>query len=400
MRRTRMFAAAVAAVALGVAGCSGGGTARPVKEINAAQTVGQGEGSLALVSWNGYAEAGGNDPRVDWITPFEKKTKCRVNIKYAANPQEMLALMSKPNLHYDGVAATPEIAGKLMADQQVVPINTDLVESYKDLEPALRSQLTKGGKHYGTPFTWGANLLMYDQRVVRPQPDSWGAIFDPAQAKKYAGRLVVRDSPLTLGDAALYLRAHNRKLKIKDPFALTSKQLAAAAALVTKQHPLVKNYWLNPSDAIAAFATGEAALGQVWPYQVDVLSRSGRPVAGVTPREGVTGWMDAWMIGARADHPNCMYQWLDWISSPEVQEQVAEWDGVAPANPEACGRDRLRPQFCTAYHVGDRGYMSRVVFARAPSKDCAVAKSCADYAAWNRAWRVARGEAVAAHKPG
>jgi putative spermidine/putrescine transport system substrate-binding protein len=389
-----MLAAAVTATALGLAGCSGGGgdggTTQRTKEVRVVQTMGQGEGQVSLVSWNGYAEEGGNDPRVDWITPFEKKTKCRVNIKYAANPQEMLDLMSKPNLHYDGVAATPEIAGELITSKQVVPINTDLIDGYKDLEPALRSQLTVKGKRYAVPFTWGANLLMYDPRTVRPQPDSWGALFDPAQARKYSGHLVVRDSPLTLGDAALYLRAHNRKLKIKDPFALTPKQLAAAAALIAEQRPMVKTYWLNPSDAIAAFATGEAALGQVWPYQVDVLSRSGRPVVGVTPREGVTGWMDAWMMSTRADHPNCMYQWLNWTSSAEVQQQVAEWDGVAPANPDACARDRLRPQFCTAYHVGDRAYLSKVMFARMPAASCAGSKSCADYADWNRAWQDAR----------
>lgn len=389
MRRSRMLAAAVLAVTLGLAGCSGGGEHHTTKEVRAAETMGQGEGQVSLVSWNGYLEDGSNDPTVDWISPFEKKTKCRVNIKYAANPQEMLDLMSKPNLHYDGVAATPEIAGKLILDKQVVPINTDLIDGYKDLEPALRSQLTVKGRHYAVPFTWGANLLMYDSRSARP-PDSWAAIFDPEQARKYAGHLVVRDSPLTLGDAALYLRDHDRKLHIKDPFALTPKQLAAAAAVVAKQRPMVRTYWLNPSDAIAAFATGEASLGEVWPYQVDVLSRSGRPVAGVTPREGVTGWMDSWMMGARADHPNCMYQWLNWASSPEVQQQVAAWDGVAPANPDACARDRLRPQFCSAYHVGDRAYLDRVMFARMPAASCANNKSCADYAEWNKAWQNAR----------
>jgi putative spermidine/putrescine transport system substrate-binding protein len=385
-----MLAAAVLAVVLGLAGCSGGGHhVTKTKEVRVAETMGQGEGQVSLVSWIGYLEDGSNDPTVDWISPFEKKTKCRVNIKYAANPIEMRQLMSKPNLHYDGVAATPEIAGKLILDQQVVPINTDLIDNYKDLEPALRSQLTVKGKHYAVPFTWGSNLLMYDSRSARP-PDSWAAIFDPAQAKKYAGHLVVRDSPLTLGDAALYLRDHNRKLHIKDPFALTPKQLAAAAAVIAKQHPMVKAYWLNPSDAISAFATGEASLGEVWPYQVDVLSRSGRPVAGVTPREGVTGWMDSWMMGARADHPNCMYQWLNYVSSPEVQQQVAEWDGVAPANPDACARDRLRPPFCSAYHVGDRAYLDKVMFARMPAASCANNKDCADYADWYNAWKDAR----------
>jgi putative spermidine/putrescine transport system substrate-binding protein len=389
MRRSRTLAAAVMAAVLGLAGCGGSGGHR-TKEVRAAETMGQGEGALSLVSWNGYAEDGSNDPRVDWITPFEKKTKCRVDVKYAANPQEMLALMSKPNLHYDGVAATPEIAGKLVADRQVAPINADLVDGYKDLEPALRSQLTVKGKHYGIPFTWGANLLMYDQRTVHPEPDSWAAIFDPQQARKYAGRLVVRDSPLTLGDAALYLRAHNPKLHIKDPFSLTSKQLAAAASVIAKQRSMVNAYWLNPSDAITAFASGGAAVGEVWPYQVDVLSRSGRPVVGVTPREGVTGWMDAWMMGARADHPNCMYQWLNWTSSPEVQQQVAEWDGVAPANPDACGSDRLRPQFCSAYHVGDRAYISKIMFARTPVRNCPAGGDCTDYADWNREWLAAR----------
>src|SRR3954465_6854815 len=124
MRRSRTLAAAVLAVALTVAGGGGGGGGPHVNEVRAAGTIGQGEGSLSLVSWNGYAESGSNDPHVDWIAPFQKKTKCRVDIKYAANSQEMLSLMSKPNLHYDGVAATPEIAGKLVADRQVAPINT------------------------------------------------------------------------------------------------------------------------------------------------------------------------------------------------------------------------------------------------------------------------------------
>jgi putative spermidine/putrescine transport system substrate-binding protein len=388
-----MLAAAAMATAVGLAGlagCSGGNDDHRTAPVRVAQTMGQGDGSLALVSWNGYAEDGSNDPQVDWISPFEKKTKCRVSVKYAANPQEMLSLMSKPNLHYDGVAATPEIAGQLITDHQVVPINTDLIDGYKELEPSLRSQFTVKGKHYAVPFTWGANLLMYDPRAAHPS-DSWAAIFDPAEAKKYAGHLVVRDSPLTLGDAALYLKSHNRKLHIKDPYALTPKQLKAAAAVIAKQRPLVKQYWLNPSDAIGAFATGEATVGEVWPYQVDVLSRSGHPVAGVTPREGVTGWMDSWMMGARGDHPNCMYQWLNWTSSPEVQQQVAQWDGVAPANPDACARDRLRPQFCSAYHVGDKAYLSKLMFARMPAASCVNNKDCADYTDWMQAWQNARG---------
>jgi putative spermidine/putrescine transport system substrate-binding protein len=382
-----MIAAVVAVLAV-LAGCSGG--EERASTVRVARTVGEGEGALNLVSWPGYTEDGGNDPRVDWVTPFESRTKCKVDVKNAATAQEMVDLMSDPGHRYDGVSAPPEAAGQLIAANQVAPVNPDLVDGFKDLDRDLRGQLTEDEKVYGVPFVWGANQLMYDPRRVQPAPTGWAALFDPAESAKYAGRVIMRDSPLTLADAALYLRSKDRSLDITDPYSLTRQQLDAAAQVLARQRPYVTSYWLHPSDAVNAFAAGDAVLGEVWPYHVDVLSRAGRSVAGVTPKEGVTGWMDAWMIGARAEHPNCMYQWLNWITSPDVQQQVAEWDGVAPANAEACSQDRLKSEFCTTYHVGDRSYIEKVVFAHAPSRDCGGGRrDCTDFADWTRAWDAA-----------
>jgi putative spermidine/putrescine transport system substrate-binding protein len=386
--RTTARAAAAMAVALvlaavGLAGCSSGG--KQASTVGVARAIGQGEGILNLVTWSGYTENGTSDPRVDWVTPFEQRTQCKVNIKYASSGADMVAQMSNPSRRYDGIAAPPEVAGQLIAAKQVLQINSDLVDGYKDLQPRLRGLLKKGGKVYGVPFVWGSNVLMYDPKVVQPAPTSWSALFDPAEAKKYAGRLVVRDGPLTIADAALYLKFHDRKLGISDPYELTTKQLSAATEVLKKQHSSVKSYWSHPSDAISAFASGDAVLGEVWPYHVDVLRRAGRSVEGVTPKEGVTGWSDSWMIGARAEHPNCMYQWLNWMTSPDVQQQVSEWDGVAPANPQACSQYRLNPEFCTTYHVNDHAYLDKVLFAHTPTKECGR-HVCTDYAQWTQAW--------------
>lgn len=370
-------------------GCSGGDDRAAKSTIRVAQTIGQGEGALTLVSWPGYAENGSSDPRVDWVTPFEERTKCRVNVKYAETAQEMTELLSDSSRRYDGVSAPPEVAGRLIAERQVAPVNQDLIDAHKDLEPRLRRLLRSDGRVMGVPFAWGINQLMYDPTAVRPAPASWAALFDPAVAKRYRGRLIVRDTPLTIGDAALYLKTADRSLKIKDPYQLTRRQLNAVTDLLTKQRPSVQRYWRHPSDAVDAFATGDAVLGAVWPYHVDVLTRAGRSVSGVTPKEGVTGWLDAWMIGSRAEHPNCMYQWLNWMTSPDVQQQVAEWDGVAPANPQACSRDRLKAGFCSAYHVGDRDYLQEVTFARTPTRECGDGPDdCTNYADWMTAWSV------------
>jgi putative spermidine/putrescine transport system substrate-binding protein len=80
-----------------------------------------------------------------------------------------------------------------------------------------------------------------------------------------------------------------------------------------------------------------------------------------------------------------MYQWLNWMTSPDVQQQVSEWTGVAPANPQACSQYRLNPEFCTTYHVNDRAYLDKVLFARTPVKECGR-HVCTDYAQWIQAW--------------
>ena len=43
--------------------------------------VGEGEGSLNVLAWPGYAEDGSTDKAVDWVTPFEQETGCNVNVK-------------------------------------------------------------------------------------------------------------------------------------------------------------------------------------------------------------------------------------------------------------------------------------------------------------------------------
>ncbi|TDD83213.1 extracellular solute-binding protein [Actinomadura darangshiensis] len=393
--RVKAAAAVAAAAALAAAGlgaCSGEDE-KPVGVAKVASTLGPGEGALNLVTLPGSVESGSTDPRVDWVTPFQERTNCKVGLKTVQTPEEMADLMRDKDRRYDGVAAPPEVAGRLVEDNQVVPINPDLVDGYKKLEPKLRKLLERDGKHYGIPYVWGSNLLLYDTRTV-PQPSSWAALFDPGQARRFSGKLVMRDSPLAIAEAALYLKGKERKLKIRDPFSLTRRQLAAAGRVLAEQRPYVQQYWELPADAVSAFAGGRAVLGQGWPYHVDVLNRASRPVQGVVPSEGATGWMDAWMIGARVQHPNCMYQWLQWTASPDVQQQVAEWTGVAPANPQACSGDRLKSGFCAAYHVGDRDYLDKIIFAHAPSKACRAGKDedekddedCTDYAEWTRTW--------------
>ncbi len=66
--------------------------------------LGEGEGEVNLIAWAGYVEDGSTDPKVDWVTDFEKETGCQVNVKVGNTSDEMVQLMRTGE--YDGVSAS------------------------------------------------------------------------------------------------------------------------------------------------------------------------------------------------------------------------------------------------------------------------------------------------------
>ena len=111
-RRTRLTAG-IGALALLVGACgssSGGGGARLAK-------LGTGEGALSIIAWAGYAENGSTDPKVDWVTPFEKDSGCKTTVKVGNTSDEMVQLMRTGQ--YDGVSASGDATLRLIANDDV-----------------------------------------------------------------------------------------------------------------------------------------------------------------------------------------------------------------------------------------------------------------------------------------
>ncbi|MFN2617230.1 MAG: ABC transporter substrate-binding protein [Thermoleophilaceae bacterium] len=376
--------------AVTAAGCGGGGDDQG--KGKALKKLGKGEGKLSIIAWAGYAEDGSTDPKVDWVTPFEKKTGCKVNVKVGDTSDEMVTLMRTGK--YDGVSASGDATLRLVAGGDVAPVNTDLVPNYKDVFPALkdRPHNTVDGVHYGIPHGRGANLLMWNENVVKPAPTSWSAVFD--SKSPYKGKVTAYDNPIYIADAALYLKAHQPGLGIKDVYELNDKQFKASVDLLKKQRKLIGEYWANYTKEQAAFTGGDSALGTTWQVITNLVQadKKSPPVKAILPSEGATGWSDTWMISSKSKHPNCMYRWMNWIVSPKVNAQVGEWFGEAPANRKSCALTENKDH-CKIFHANDEKYFSRVAYWNTPRKDCGDDRgnACKDYSDWVKAWTEIKG---------
>jgi putative spermidine/putrescine transport system substrate-binding protein len=391
--RIGLTIAACAALATGCSSSSTGGGAAGTTppKIDQPTAVGNGEGQLNLIAWAGYAENGSNDKTVDWVTPFEKQSGCQVNVKVGNTSDEMVQLMRTGQ--YDGVSASGDATLRLIYAGDVAPVNTSLVPNYSTISSFLKDKPwnSVSGQMYGIPHGWGANLLMYNTAAVTDAPDSWGAVF--TDAGKYKGKVTAYDSPIYIADAALYLMKTKPDLGIKDPYSLTEDQLNAAVDLLTKQKDNVSEYWSDYTKEVQAFESGTSVIGTAWQVIANTIGTDNKAhVSTVLPKEGSTGWSDTWMVSSKAAHPNCMYKWMDWITSPEINAQVAQYFGEAPAQTKACDFTSDKT-FCAGYHATDSAYAAQLHYWTTPQKQCVDGSgdNCTAYDEWVSKWQQIKG---------
>ena len=347
-------------------------------------SVGEGEGQVDIVAWAGYIERGETDPAYDWVTDFEAASGCAVNVKTAATSDEMVALMNEGD--FDLVTASGDASNRLISGGKLQEINIDLIPSWSTVDERLQNAPwhTVDGKHYGVPYQWGANVLMYNTDAITTPPDTWDVVFQEMtldDGESNAGRIEAYDGPIYIADAALYLMAHNPELGIADPYALTRDQFNAALDLLRGQRELVNRYWHDAFIQMDDFVNEGVVAASSWPFQVNLLQFDGQPIASVVPSEGATGWADTTMMHIDAPHPNCAYLWLEHSINPQLQGDLAAWFGSVPAVLAACqGNELLTDAGCETNGLGS---FDKIHFWKTPTSTCPDGtQECVPYHEW------------------
>lgn len=370
-------------------GCASGlaltaATAVPLSAADMMTELGAGEGTVSIVAWPGYIERGETDAAFDWVTKFEAATSCKVEIKTANTSDEMVALMNEGG--FDLVTASGDASLRLIAGGRVQPINIDLIPSWSRVDDRLKDAPwhTVKGTHYGTPFMWGPNVLMYNTEVFSEAPTSWNVVFEEMtlpDGESNTGRVQAYDGPIYIADAAMYLMAHQPELGIESPYELNEDQYAAALNVLRTQRTLVSRYWHDAFIQIDDFKNEGMVASSSWPFMVNLLKADGVPVASTIPSEGASGWADTLMLHADSEHPNCAYQFMEHSLNSNLQSDLSVWFGAVPSVPEACtdGSGMQTAEGCSENGLDD---FDRIKFWQTPVSSCESQGTCVPYYRW------------------
>ncbi|MBU4529079.1 MAG: ABC transporter substrate-binding protein [Hoeflea sp.] len=346
--------------------------------------IGPAEGQVNIVAWPGYIERGETVKEFDWVTKFEEASGCKVNVKTANTSDEMVALMNEGG--FDLVTASGDASLRLIAGKRVQPVNIDLVPSWSEVDDRLKDAPwhTVDGVHYGVPYMWGPNVLMYNTETFKEAPTSWNVVFEEMElpdGQTNKGRVQAYDGPIHIADAAQYLMFHKPELGIKSPYELNEDQYKEALDLLRVQRTLVGRYWHDAFIQIDDFKNEGVVASGSWPFQVNLLKGDNQPVASVFPQEGVTGWADTTMMHVDAANPNCSYMWMEHTLSSNLPSDLGVWFGANPPVPAACtdGRGMMTPETCTTNGFDN---FEQVRFWTTPVTQCESQGECVPYYRW------------------
>ena len=346
--------------------------------------VGPGEGALDIVAWPGYIERGETVAEFDWVTGFEQATGCQVRVKTANTSDEMVALMNEGG--FDLVTASGDASLRLIAGKRVQPVNIDLIPSWHTVDDRLKNAPwhTVDGVHYGTPYMWGPNVLMYNTEVFPEPPTSWNVVFEEMtlpDGQSNKGRVQAYDGPIHVADAALYLMHHQPELGIANPYELNEDQYAVALDVLRGQRKIVGRYWHNAFIQMDDFKNEGVVASGSWPFQVNLLKSEGLPIDSTIPVEGATGWSDTTMMHVDSEHPNCAYLWMEHTLASNLQSDLSVWFGAVPPVISACtdGRGMQTAEGCQTNGLGD---FDKIKFWTTPVSRCPSQGECVPYYRW------------------
>ena len=106
------------------------------------------------------------------------------------------------------------------------------------------------------------------------------------------------------------------------------------------------------------------------------------------------------MISSEAEHPNCMYLWMNHIISPEanaagggvVRRGAGEREVVRPHRQPA-RRLRGTEDHCEVFHADDEEFFDQIEYWKTPVSDCGDDRGddCKTYDEWVQGWNEVKG---------
>ena len=285
---------------------------------------------LKIYNWADYI---GEGVLEDFQAYYKEQTGENIRIVYQTFDinEIMLTKIEKGHEDFDVVCPSEYIIERMLKKHLLLPIDTNFAHSpnyMNNVAPFIRKQINKlsqpGEKasRYAVCYMWGTAGILYNRAYV---PDSVALSWDCLWNKKYAGKILMKDSYRdAYGTAVIY--AHAKELKegtvtveeLMNDYSPRAMELAEKYLKALK--PNIAGWEADFGKEM--MTKGKAWLNFTWSgdavWAMDEAEAVGVELDYEVPREGSNIWYDGWAIPKYARNVKAASYFIDYLCRPDV----------------------------------------------------------------------------------
>lgn len=164
--------------------------------------------------------------------------------------------------------------------------------------------------------------LVTNTQVYPTAPDSWAALWDPANKDKLGLLALVSNSFLLEVTAKTFFGGTN---------ALdTEEGILKAFEKLAEVKPNVRLWYRDEAQFEQALKSGEIPMGQYYHDVTGLAAAEGHPVRSTFPKEGGIQDSGNWVISRASKKADEAHLFIDYMSQPSVQGLMSRKVGTAP----------------------------------------------------------------------
>ena len=330
------------AVAIGAVGLAG-----PLLTRNALSSSGE----LNLLMWSDEFPG-------DVIPNFEKASGIKVNqTPFSQNEEQINKLQATGGEGFDLCQPTRDRAPQFKDLAVLAPFDMAKLKNIGNVLPSMlegsSSVWTWEDGLYHLPHCWGTEAIAFrtDKYTGDLSQLSFGSLWD----EPVKGHVLGRPHSLLLG-IGLWMDGNgklpsNRMLdafKSEDDMKKIYDQILPVAL---EKKAWIKQFWDSADNTKSGLLENDCTIGQTWDGPVLSLKKDGKPVSYMAPKEGAITWLDGIAMLKAAKNKDQIYEFLNYLQTPEVSAMVADGSGYNPivTGADAKTSDSFRKNFQEAY---------------------------------------------------
>lgn len=308
-------------------------------------------GELNLLMWS--------DEFPDPVIPnFEKATGIKVNqTPFSQNEEQINKLQATGGEGFDLCQPTSNRAPQYKDLQVLAPFDTNKLKNMSALIPSMignsKGLWTWDDGLYHLPHCWGSEALSFRTDLYKGDLTklSFGSLWDD----DVKGHTQGRGHSFLLGIGLWWdytgKQPSNRMVdgyKDEDSF---KKLWDPILAFAIEHKSWVKQFWDSADNTKSGLMENDVWLGQTWDGPPLSLKKDGKPVSYQAPVEGAIVWLDGLSLMKSAKNIDQVYEFINYLHTPEVSAQVSDGSNYNPVvtGADALTSDAFKKNFQEAY---------------------------------------------------